>query len=203
VLSGPAGGVIAGRVLSQLTDTPNIITVDVGGTSSDIALISGGEPVIRTEGTIDGFPVRVAMVDVNAIGAGGGSIAWIDEAGGLRVGPHSAGSDPGPACYGRGGANPTVTDASIVLGYLNPAYFAGGSLILDPALSRKTIEEKIAGPLEISVEEAALGIHRVVNSQMAEGIRLVSIKQGFDRAISLSCRWGAAGRFMRTHWPAI
>ncbi|MFI0847744.1 hydantoinase/oxoprolinase family protein [Mesorhizobium sp. IMUNJ 23232] len=180
VLSGPAGGVIAGRVLCELTDTPNIITVDVGGTSSDIALIRGGEPVIRTEGTIDGFPVRVAMVDVNAIGAGGGSIAWIDEAGGLRVGPHSAGSDPGPACYGRGGMNPTVTDASIVLGYLDPSYFAGGSFALNPDLSRKAIEEKIAAPLRMSVEEAALGIHRVVNSQMAEGIRLVSIKQGFD-----------------------
>lgn len=180
VLSGPAGGVIAGCALTTNASTANLITVDVGGTSSDIALITNNMPVIRNEGSIAGFPVRVAMVDVNAIGAGGGSIAWVDAAGGLRVGPHSAGSEPGPACYGRGGKEPTVTDASIVLGFLNPDYFAAGSFLLDPNLSHEIIKEKIAEPLGMSVEEAALGIHRVVNSQMAEGIRLVSIKQGYD-----------------------
>jgi N-methylhydantoinase A len=120
------------------------------------------------------------MVDVNAIGAGGGSIAWLDAAGGLRVGPQSAGADPGPAAYGKGGREPTVTDASLVLGYLDPGYFAGGSLQLDAALAAEAVERAIARPLGLSVEAAALGIHRVLNAGMAEGIRLVSIRQGHD-----------------------
>jgi len=193
-LSGPAGGVIGGRRAGTLGGCGNIITVDVGGTSSDIALIRDGKPILRSEGIIDGFPVRAAMVDVNAIGAGGGSIAWVDEAGGLRVGPESAGSDPGPACYGRGGERATVTDASIVLGYLNPGYFAGGRLKLDPQKSRDVIETTIARPLKLSVEEAAAGIHKVVNAQMSEGIRLVTIKQGEDpRKFALIPLGGAGG----------
>ena len=115
----------------------DLITVDIGGTSCDIALVRQGKPLIRPEGLVDGYPIRVPMVDVNAIGAGGGSIAWLDGAGGLRVGPHSAGSEPGPACYGRGGDEATVTDASVVLGYIDPGYFAGGSLKLDPELARE------------------------------------------------------------------
>src|SRR5262249_43985017 len=139
-----------------------------------------------------GFTVRVPMVDVNAIGAGGGSIAWLDGAGGLRVGPRSAGSDPGPACYGRGGTEATVTDAAVVLGWLDPAYFAGGSVVLDPSLARAAIEQRIARPLGLSVEDAALGIHRVVNAQMVEGIRLVSIRRGFDpRRFTLVALGGA------------
>ena len=129
---------------------------------------------------LDGYAVRVPMVDVNAIGAGGGSIAWLDAANSLRVGPHSAGSEPGPACYGRGGVEATVTDASIVLGYIDPGYFAGGSMKLAPELSKKAIEQKIAKPLGMSVEQAALGIHRVINATMAEGIRFVSVKRGID-----------------------
>ncbi|MHC4109252.1 MAG: hydantoinase/oxoprolinase family protein [Planctomycetota bacterium] len=179
-LSGPAAGVIGGRMVGQLAGIDDLITVDAGGTSCDIALISKGNPLVRPEGRIDGYPVRVPMVDVNAIGAGGGSIAWIDGAGGLRVGPRSAGSEPGPACYGHGGAEATVTDASLVLGYLNPEYFAGGGLKLDPELSHRVIAERIAGPLGMAVEQAALGIHRVVNAQMGEGIRLVSIRRGLD-----------------------
>jgi len=179
-LSGPAAGVIGAQIAGRAAGTDDLITVDIGGTSSDIALISKGKAMIRSEGVIDGYPVRVAMVDVNSIGAGGGSIAWIDGAGGLRVGPRSAGSEPGPVCFGRGGEQPTVTDASIVLGYLNPDYFAGGSLKLYPEKSRQAIQEKIAGPLGMTVEQAALGIHRIVNAQMAEGIRLVSIRQGLD-----------------------
>jgi len=136
--------------------------------------------VIRPEGLLDGYRIRVPMVDVNSIGSGGGSIAWIDPGGGLRVGPHSAGAEPGPACYGRGGADATVTDASIVLGYLDPKYFAGGTLSLDPELAVKAVEEKVARPLGLSLRQAALGIHRVVNVQMAEGIRLVSISRGVD-----------------------
>src|SRR5215469_16389235 len=117
----------------------DLITVDIGGTSCDIALVTGGEPLIRAEGVIDGYPVRVPMVDVTAIGSGGGSIARLDDAGALRVGPQSAGSEPGPACYGRGGAEPTVTDASLVLGYLDPDYFAGGTLHLDIERARAAL----------------------------------------------------------------
>ncbi|MGH8618200.1 MAG: hydantoinase/oxoprolinase family protein [Burkholderiales bacterium] len=179
-LSGPAAGAIGGALIGARTNEPNLITVDIGGTSCDIALITGGTPLIRTDGIIDRYPVRVPMVDVNAIGAGGGSIAWLDGSGLLRVGPHSAGSEPGPACYGRGATDPTVTDASVVLGYLNPAFFAGGALKLDPRKAFDAIRTKIAEPMKMSVEEAALGIHRVINAQMAEGIRLTSINRGVD-----------------------
>ncbi len=179
-LSGPAAGVIGAQQAGRSAGIEDLITIDIGGTSSDIALIARGKALVRQEGLVDGYPVRVPMVDVNSIGAGGGSIAWLDKAGGLRVGPHSAGSEPGPACYGRGGKRATVTDASIVLGYIDPAYFAGGSLKLEPALAREAIAETIATPLGMSVEAAARGIHRVINAQMAEGIRLVSLRQGID-----------------------
>jgi N-methylhydantoinase A len=179
-LSGPAAGVIGGQLVGQSAGHDDLITVDIGGTSCDVALIPQGIPMVRAEGVIDGYPVRVPMVDVNTIGAGGGSIAWLDAAQGLRVGPRSAGADPGPACYGRGGTEPTVTDASIVLGYIDPDFFAGGSLTLQPALARRAIETAIAGPMGLTVEAAALGIHRVVNAQMAEAIRLVSINRGYD-----------------------
>ena len=191
-LSGPAAGVIGGQATGAAAGHDDLITLDVGGTSSDIALVSGAKPLIRSEGVIDGYPVRVPMVDVNAIGAGGGSIAWLDDAGGLRVGPRSAGSVPGPACYARGGREPTVTDASIVLGYLDPRYFAGGAIGLDPELARDAIRERIAEPLGLGIEDAAAGIHQVVNAQMAEGIRLVSVRQGFDpREFTLVAMGGA------------
>ncbi len=191
-MSGPAAGVIGGTIVGRMAGRADLITIDIGGTSSDIALVEGGTPVIRPEGRIAGFPVRVPMVDVNAIGAGGGSIAWIDGAGGLRVGPHSAGSEPGPACYGRGGEEATVTDASVVLGYIDPDYFAGGALRLDPVLARRAVERKVAAPLGLSVEAAALGIHRVINAQMVEGIRLVSIRRGIDpRRFTLVALGGA------------
>ena len=185
-LSGPAAGVVGALDAGRLAGHANLITVDIGGTSSDIALIANGQPVIRPEGLLDGYRIRVPMVDVNSIGAGGGSIAWIDAGGGLRVGPQSAGAEPGPACYGRGGLEATVTDASIVLGYLDPAYFAGGTLRLDPEQAQRAVAEKVATPLGMTLYEAALGIHRVVNAQMAEGIRLVSISRGIDpRGFSL------------------
>jgi N-methylhydantoinase A len=191
-LSGPAAGVIGGAIVGRSSGYRDLITIDVGGTSSDIALVEGGEPAIRSQGSIAGFPVRVPMVDVNAIGAGGGSIAWLDGAGGLRVGPHSAGSEPGPACYGRGGEDATVTDASVVLSWLDPAYFAGGSVSLDPSRARAAIEHGIATPLGLSIEDAALGIHRVVNAQMVEGIRLVSVRRGLDpRRFTLVALGGA------------
>ncbi|MDB5591981.1 hydantoinase/oxoprolinase family protein [Enterovirga sp.] len=179
-LSGPAGGVIGGLDVGMAAGHRDLITVDIGGTSCDIALITDGRPLIRTEGLIDGFTVRVPMVDVTAVGSGGGSIAWMDAAGSLKVGPQSAGSEPGPACYGRGGTAPTVTDASLVLGYIDPASFAGGALGLRPELSAAAIRDTVARPLGLSDEDAALGIHRVVNTQMAESIRLVSIGRGID-----------------------
>ncbi|WP_158924440.1 hydantoinase B/oxoprolinase family protein [Acidisphaera sp. S103] len=179
-LSGPAAGVIGGLEAGLAAGFRDQITVDVGGTSCDIALISDGQPLIRSEGVIDGFTVRVPMVDVTAIGSGGGSIAWLDAAGTLRVGPQSAGSEPGPACYGRGGELPTVTDASVVLGYIDAGRFAGGTMQLDPRAARAAIALHIAEPLGLSVEAAALGIHRVLNAQMAEAIRLVSIGRGID-----------------------
>lgn len=192
-LSGPASGVIGGSTVGKEAGADDVVTFDMGGTSCDIALISGGKPLISPEGEIAGYPVRVPQIDVNAIGAGGGSIAWLDSAGALRVGPRSAGSEPGPACYGRGGEEATVTDASVVLGYLNPINFAGGTLTLLPELSRRVIEDKIARPLGMAVEDAALGIHRVVNAQMAEGIRFVSVYRGHDARDFTLLPMGGAG----------
>jgi N-methylhydantoinase A/oxoprolinase/acetone carboxylase beta subunit len=178
-LSGPAAGVVGALSVGKAAGAADVMTIDIGGTSCDIALVSGGDPLVRAEGMIDGYTVRVPMVDVTAIGAGGGSIARIDDAGALRVGPQSAGSEPGPACYGRGGTQATVTDASLVLGYLDPDYFAGGTLRLDQERSRQAIAP-IAEKMGVSVETAALAIHRVVNAQMAEAMRLVSIGRGID-----------------------
>jgi len=178
-LSGPAAGVVGGLTVGKSAGAQDLITVDIGGTSCDIALVSGGEPLVRAEGVIDGYTVRVPMVDVTAIGSGGGSIARLDDAGALRVGPQSAGSEPGPACYGRGGTEATVTDASLVLGYLDPDYFAGGTLRLDSDRARAALRP-LAERMGAGVEIAALGIHRVVNAQMAEAMRLVSIGRGID-----------------------
>lgn len=192
-LSGPAGGAIGGSVVAQSEGIYDLITVDVGGTSCDIAVINKGKPLIRAESVIEGYPVRVPTIDVHTLGAGGGSIAWIDAGGGFRVGPQSAGADPGPACYGRGGTEATVTDASIVLGYLNPEYFAGGSLTLYPDLAFKAVKERVANVLGLAVEEAALGMHRVLNTQMAEGIRLTTIRQGLDPRKFMLVPLGGAG----------
>ena len=193
-LSGPAAGVIGGQIVGASAATDDLITIDVGGTSADIALISRRKPMLRSEGVIGGYAVRVAMVDVTTLGAGGGSIAHLDASGGLRVGPHSAGSEPGPACYGRGGENATVTDASVVLGYLDPDFFAGGRLRLEPAKATEAIDARVAKQLGMTTAEAALGIHRVLNAQMAEGIRLVSVRQGIDpRTYALVPLGGAGG----------
>jgi N-methylhydantoinase A/oxoprolinase/acetone carboxylase beta subunit len=192
-LSGPAAGVIGARMAGEAAGARDLITVDIGGTSCDIALIEDGVPALRAEGRIDRYPVRVGMVDVNSIGAGGGSIAWLDAARGLRVGPQSAGAEPGPACYGLGGGAPTVTDASVVLGYLDPEHFAGGRMKLQPELGRTAIARAIASPLGMGVEEAALGIHRILNAQVAEGIRLVSIRQGHDPRRFMLLPLGGAG----------
>jgi N-methylhydantoinase A len=193
-LSGPAAGVVGGRIAGASAGDGDLITIDVGGTSADIALISARKPLIRSEGDVGGFLVRTPMVDVNTIGSGGGSIARVDAGGGLKVGPQSAGSEPGPACYGRGGTQATVCDASVVLGYLDPDYFAGGTFRLNAQLAFDVIEQTVARPLGLPVEAAALGIHRVLNAQMAEGIRQVSVRQGIDpRTYSLVPLGGAGG----------
>jgi N-methylhydantoinase A len=191
VLSGPAAGVVGALFAARASGQEDIISIDIGGTSSDVALVQAGRPLISQTGAIAGYPVRVPMVDVNTIGAGGGSIAWIDGAGGLRVGPESAGADPGPACYGQGGSRATVTDASVVLGYLNPEYFAAGRLRLDARLAHEAVAA-VAGPLGLDPVAAAAGIHRVVNARMADQIRLVTIERGFDpRGFALVLLGGA------------
>lgn len=179
-LSGPAAGVVGARAEGRAAGFADLISIDVGGTSSDISLVEGGRIAVRSAMDVDGYAVRVPTVDIVTLGAGGGSIAWIDSGGGLRVGPQSAGADPGPACYSAGGEDPTVTDASLVLGYVAPDYFAGGTLRLDPEAAARAIEQRIARPLGVGLAEAALGIHRVANAQMADGIRLVSVMRGLD-----------------------
>ncbi len=178
-LSGPAGGVIGAGFAAERSGVPDFVSLDMGGTSNDVAVVRDGRPLLASEGTIGPYPVRTPMVDVNTIGAGGGSIAWIDAAGGLRVGPRSAGAEPGPACYGRGGDEATVTDASVVLGYLNPARFAGGALALDVAAAERALAA-VGRRLGVDAVTAAAGIHRVVNARMADQIRLVTIKRGYD-----------------------
>jgi N-methylhydantoinase A len=178
LLSGPAAGVVGARRVATEAGSTDCITLDMGGTSADIALIADDKPLTTPAGRIEQFPLRTPMVDINTIGAGGGSVAWLDDGGGLRVGPRSAGADPGPACYGRGGDQATVTDASVVLGYLSPDHFAGG-IALDPGAAHRAVET-LARRLGLSVLETAAGIHRIINARMADEIRLVSLRRGFD-----------------------
>ena len=192
LLSGPAAGVIGGQFEGARGGCRDVITFDMGGTSSDVALVRDGRPLTTTEAKMKTWPLRVPMIDVSTIGAGGGSIAWIDPGGGLRVGPRSAGSDPGPACYPGGGPDPTVTDASVVLGYLNPRNFAGGQLTLDVDAAHRAVGG-LAERLGMSVREASLGIHRVVNANMADQIRLASVKRGHDPRKFALVAFGGAG----------
>jgi N-methylhydantoinase A len=180
LLSGPAAGPVAGLGYAEAHGQKNCLTVDMGGTSFDAAMVLDGVPITANEGEINRYRIALPMLDIVTIGAGGGSIGWIDEGGLLRMGPQSAGADPGPVCYGQGGELPACTDADLVLGYLDPGYFAGGRLKLDLDAARKAIEEKIAKPLGMSVEEAALGMYRVINTNMAQGVREITIKRGFD-----------------------
>ena len=178
-LSGPAGGVIGAKFAAEKSGVSDFVSLDMGGTSNDVAMVRGGRPLIAAEGAIGPYPVRTPMVDVSTIGAGGGSIAWIDAAGGLRVGPRSAGAEPGPACYARGGEAATVTDASLILGYLDPERFAGGLMRLDVAAAERALAA-VGAPLGLSAVSAAAGIHRVINARMADQIRLQTIKRGYD-----------------------
>jgi N-methylhydantoinase A len=191
ILSGPAGGVMGSLAIGTQIGMKNLITVDMGGTSFDICLIHGGKIHFTKESEIGGHPIKIPMIDIHTIGAGGGSIAWIDPGGSLRVGPQSAGANPGPVCYRLGGEEPTVTDANLVLGRLDPAYYLGGEMSLDVEAARRAIMDKIARPLNLSLEEAAEGIIKVINASMVRGIRKVSVEKGYDaREFSLICFGG-------------
>lgn len=179
LLSGPAAGPGAGLVYTQAHDQDKCIVVDMGGTSFEAALVVEG-PLMVNEGTIDRHRIALPMLGIHTIGAGGGSIGWLDEGGLLRMGPMSAGADPGPVSYGRGGTQPTTTDANLVLGYLNADYFAGGKMKLDREKARQAIDQAIATPLGISIEDAAAGMYRVACNNMAQGVREITIKRGFD-----------------------
>ncbi len=193
VNSGPAGGALAAAYIGQIARSKKIIGVDMGGTSYDIGLIDEGVPRTTNENKFEGLPLKIPMLDVDSIGAGGGSIAWIDAGGSLNVGPQSASSFPGPACYGRGGEKPTVTDANLVLGRLNPDYFLGGEMSLDAEKARTAIRVHIAEPMGMSVEEAAAGVIRVVNAKMAKGIATNSVEKGFDVREFALVSFGGAG----------
>ena len=194
ILSGPAGGVSGAAFLGELLEESKIIAFDMGGTSTDISLIEDGVPHVSTEKFEGGWKISVPMIDIHTLGAGGGSIASVDLAGVLRVGPQSAGADPGPACYGKGGVQPTVTDANLVLGYLDPDNFLGGKARLSRELAEKALEEHIAGPLGLSTLEAAYGVSRLVSTAIGEGIRLMSVQRGVDpRQFAILAFGGASG----------
>lgn len=192
LLSGPAGGVAGAQYVGKAAGCERLLSFDMGGTSTDVALLDG-EPQLTTEGRIGPYPVGVPMVDMHTIGAGGGSIARVDAGGLLQVGPESAGADPGPACYGKGGTEPTVTDANLVLGRLRSDAFLGGKMSLDEAAARRTVG-CVAGPLGLSVEAAAEGIVRVANEHMVRALRVMSVQRGIDpRELTLVSFGGAGG----------
>ena len=193
VLSGPAGGVAGSRYGSSLIGAKNLVPFDMGGTSTDISMIVNGEPALSSTRGIAGQRVALQSLDIVSIASGGGSIARVDNGGILRVGPESAGAVPGPACYGKGGKEVAVTDASVVLGFLDPNNFLGGRESLDKEAADAAVD-KLANKLSVSTAEAAEGVHRVINTQMAEGIRLVSVRRGVDpRKFALLSFGGAAG----------
>ena len=194
VMSGPSGGVVGAQFLAGKTGLSDVITIDMGGTSSDMGVISGGQALTVDESRIDGWPIMAPMIDILAIGAGGGSIAWIDSGGALRVGPQSAGAKPGPVCYGKGGNDPTVSDACVVLNRLNPNNFLGGEMSLDSKGAADAIRKRIAEPLGLNVHEAANGIVKVVTTNMARAMRSILIARGHDpRDFTLMAFGGAGG----------
>lgn len=193
VLSGPAGGILAGLFIVETTPYKDLITIDMGGTSLDTALIEKGRPQYTTMSEIEGSPIKLPMIEMHTIGSGGGSIAWIDAGGALRVGPQSAGAMPGPVCYDKGGEEPTVTDANVILGRINPGYILDGKMKMNPEKARRVMKEKIADPLGLTVEEAAEGILKVVNANMIRGIRVISIEKGHDPRNFSLVAFGGAG----------
>ena len=193
LLSGPSGGALAALKSAHDLGTPNLVGVDMGGTSFDVSVVRDGALSLVTQGEVDGLPVRLPMVEIRTIGAGGGSIAAVDAGGRLTVGPRSAGARPGPACYGHGGKEPTVTDANIALGRLDPAFFLGGAMALDLGAARRAIDEHVARPLSLDVERAAEGILAVTNTNLAGAIRLSLFEKGLDPRDFTLLSFGGAG----------
>ena len=193
ITSGPAGGALAVQRIGQASQQVNLLGVDMGGTSTDISLIHKGELRMTTEAMIAERPVKVPMIEINTIGAGAGSIAWLDDWGGLHVGPRSAGAEPGPAAYGRGGSEPTVSDANLVMGRLHPDRFLGGKMKLDLEAAKAALDEKIAKPLSMSVEAAAAGIVRIANASMERAVRVSSAEKGYDPRDITLVAFGGAG----------
>ncbi len=210
LMSGPAGGVTGAVWVAKQAGFPNLLTLDVGGTSTDVALIQNGEPRLRRETTVGDVTVRASSVDIRTVGAGGGSIAHVPQlTKALRVGPQSAGADPGPAAYGRGGTEPTVTDANVVLGYMPEQQRLGGDLVLDRALATAAVK-KVADALGLTVQQAAEGIYNIVNENMTGALRLVSVEQGYDPRDYALMAFGGAGPLhanalskLLGSWPAI
>jgi len=194
--SGPAGGVLGAKFLADALGIRNVICTDVGGTSFDVGLIVDGQPLITPRAVVDQYTLHLPLVDVVSIGAGGGSVARADLSGGgarLRVGPQSAGARPGPVCYGQGGTMPTVTDADLVLGYIDPGYFLGGSMALDASAAEEAIKVHVAEPLGMSVDEAAAGIRLVADSHMADLIRQTTVERGYDPRDFTAFLYGGGG----------
>lgn len=192
-LSGPSAGVVAATQLSRLLELPNLITFDMGGTSADISLIVEGQPQVANERSVEGFPARTQMIDITAIGAGGGSLAYLDPGGALKVGPESAGAVPGPACYLRGGTRPTVTDANVVLGRLGAGSLLNGQMKLDEDVARQAIEEHLCRRSHLTVVQAAQGVVDVVNANMARALRVVTVERGYDPREFALVAFGGAG----------
>ncbi|MGH2828343.1 MAG: hydantoinase/oxoprolinase family protein [Actinomycetota bacterium] len=192
VLSGPAAGVVGASHVARLGGFENVLTFDMGGTSTDVAPVVDGRVQRTTEGSIGDVPIKLPMVDVHTFGAGGGSIAWIDDGGALRAGPKSAGANPGPACYGRGGSEPTVSDANLVLGYLAEGASLGGDITLDRSLALKAVTS-VSDPLGLDAVETALGIVRVANAEMIRALRVVSVERGLDPRDFALIAFGGAG----------
>lgn len=194
--SGPVGGVAGARLLGKRLNRNKILTADMGGTSLDAAAIIDGELRILPRAKIGEFPTSLTAVDIESIGSGGGSLGWIDERGVMRLGPRSAGSRPGPVCYGRGGTEPTTTDAALVMGLINADYYLGGTMSLDAELTRQAVATKLAGPLDLTIEAAAYGIYRLATHQMANAIRKITINRGHDpRDFTMVNFGGAMGLF--------
>jgi N-methylhydantoinase A len=191
LMSGPVGACVGSSVLSEQLGEPNLICIDMGGTSFEVSLVVGGKESVVLETNFEGFPIRAPMVDIHSIGAGGGSIAW-SESGALRVGPRSAGAEPGPACYGKGGSVPTVTDANVVLGRIDPESFLGGRMKLDAAAAQSVVAD-FAKQFDFGVEQMAEGIVGVINSKMANAIRTMTISKGIDPREFSMIAFGGAG----------
>lgn len=190
--SGPAGGVAGGAFIAQKLEMPNIVTFDMGGTSADMATVVNGEISWKDQGKIEGFPIQSKMVDIVTVGSGGGSIARCDEGGALRVGPASSGARPGPVCYGRGGEKPTVTDALLLMGYIDPDYFLGGEMELDYDKAKESIK-KLSEELEMDYEETLTGIFRVANSKMSRTMKRITVERGIDPEKFAILAFGGAG----------